>query len=82
MNIAQTFNPKKTPKLIGMEKHFEFLKFLIVNDKLPKVSLLSGEKGIGKSTLVNHLMYFYFDKNNYDSKNILLLKKVFFINNI
>lgn len=78
MNIAQTFNPKKTPKLIGMEKHFEFLKFLIVNDKLPKVSLLSGEKGIGKSTLVNHLMYFYFDKNNYDSKKYSITQESVF----
>ena len=65
-----------------MEKHFEFLKFLIVNDKLPKVSLLSGEKGIGKSTLVNHLMYFTLIKIIMTQKNILLLKKVFFINNI
>ena len=30
--------------------------------------LLSGEKGIGKSTLTNHLMSLIFDKKNYDLK--------------
>ena len=28
--------------------------------------MLSGQKGIGKSTLINHLMHFFFDKNNYN----------------
>ena len=31
--------------------------------------MLTGEKGIGKFTLINHLMYFIFDNKNYDIKN-------------
>ena len=31
--------------------------------------MLSGKKGLGKSTLINHLMFFVFDELNYDQKN-------------
>ena len=31
--------------------------------------MLSGDKGLGKSTLIFHLMHYYFDKNNYDEIN-------------
>ena len=30
--------------------------------------MLSGKKGSGKSTLINHLMYYIFDKENYNEK--------------
>lgn len=80
MTFSHYFNPKKTINLFGHLKEFEFFKKLIAQDKLPKVLLLTGDKGIGKSTLINHLMYFYFDKNNYDHNKNLILKKENFYN--
>ena len=40
-----------------------FIK-LYENGNFPKVSLITGEKGIGKFTFINHYMYFYFDNKN------------------
>ena len=67
--LNEHFNPKKTSKLIGNEKNLSFFISLINEKKFPKVLLLTGDKGIGKFTLINHLMYYYFDKKNYDVKN-------------
>ena len=39
------------------------------NDKFPKVLLLSGKKGSGKFTLVNHFLNYIFDEKSYDLKN-------------
>ncbi len=75
MNITERFNAKNTLELVGLKKNFDFLKSLLMKDKLPKVTLLTGEKGIGKSTMINHLMYFFFDKENYDQDKYTLLKK-------
>ncbi len=75
MMLNEIFNPKKTLRLFGHDKNFDFFKELILNKKLPKVLMLNGEKGIGKFTLVNHLMYFYFDKLNYDKKNKIINDK-------
>ena len=69
MSISEYFNPKKTNKLFGLKKEFQLLKNLIENNELPKVLLLSGEKGSGKFTLINHLLNFYFDRVNYDQVN-------------
>ena len=68
MISLRKFNPLESDILIGLADHFLFLKDLISKDKLPKVVLLTGKKGIGKLTLISHLMHFYFDKHNYDEK--------------
>ncbi len=80
MIFSESFNSQKTTELFGLNKKFEFFKNLIQTNKIPKVLLLTGDKGIGKSTLVNHLMFFVFDKENYDLKKNKLLKKSFFYN--
>lgn len=77
MNIAEHFNPKKTLKLVGLEKNFIFFRNLLQSDKLPKVILLTGDQGIGKNTLVNHLMFFYFNKNNYNNEECHFEDKIF-----
>lgn len=86
MTTIKYFDPKETTELFGLKENFLFLKDLILRNQLPKALLISGEKGIGKSTLINHLMYFYFDKKNYDKDNNFLKKKdIFhrnFINNL
>ena len=68
MISLRKFNPLESDILIGPADHFLFLKDLISKDKLPKVILLTGKKGIGKLTLISHLMHFYFDNHNYDEK--------------
>ena len=75
MNILEFFNPKKTEQLICFEDYFKFFKNLIKNNKLPKVSLFTGAKGIGKLTLISHLMNSFFDKSNYDEEKNLIFKK-------
>ena len=72
MNIHQFFDPKKTTELIGLQSYLFFFNELILKEKFPKVMLLSGEKGIGKSTLTNHLMSLIFDKKNYNLKKNLI----------
>tara|TARA_B100001248_G_scaffold261162_1_gene251424 strand:+ start:7612 stop:8547 length:936 start_codon:yes stop_codon:yes gene_type:complete len=65
MKLLDNFNPKNSPRLFGLDEYFNFLKSIYVKQKFPKVILFTGEKGIGKFTLVCHLMHFIFDKKNY-----------------
>lgn len=86
MNTPAYFDAKKTLNLFGLNEYFNFIKNLYIKKKLPNVLMLSGKKGSGKSTLINHLMFFVFDKNNYNEKsNMLEGNSTFhyhFINNI
>ena len=75
MNINDLFNPQNTNEIIGHDEKLFFFKKLILNKNFPKVILLSGEKGIGKFTIINHLMHIYFDKDNYDEKKNLIVGK-------
>ena len=59
------FDSKKSFKLFGLSNIFTLLKKLYINNKLPKVLMLSGKKGSGKSTLINHFLFSIFDKKNY-----------------
>ena len=62
-------------KLYGLEKHLSNLIELFDNNKLPKVLMLTGKKGQGKFTLVNHLMSYIFDKKNYSLKDKSILNE-------
>ena len=75
MNILSNFDPKKCLSLIGYDDNFTFFCKLLSEDKFPKVILLSGEKGIGKTTFISHLMHYYFDRENYDIKKKIILSK-------
>ena len=68
MSTFKNFDPKNSTDLFELKDEFDFFKSLINKDKLPKVILITGSKGIGKATLVNHLMYYFFDNLNYDEK--------------
>ena len=72
MSNPNFFNAKKTTNLFGFNKEFELLSTLYKNQKLPKTLLLSGEKGLGKSTLINHFLFSIFDEKNYDKKSKFL----------
>ena len=51
-------DPSNQLNLFGHETYLSNLIDLYSNDKLPNKILLSGEKGIGKSTLAYHLINF------------------------
>ena len=71
MNLS----PKKQLNLYGLEKEFNEFVQLFENKKLPNKILLSGQKGIGKSTLCYHLINYILSKNedhSYDIKNFTI----------
>ena len=62
-------------RLYGLEKYLSNLIELFDNNKLPKIMMLTGKKGQGKFTLVNHLMSYIFDKENYNLKDNSILNE-------
>ena len=86
MKYPTYFEPKKSLKLFGLSDEFNLLKDLYIKKKFPKVLMLSGIKGSGKSTLINHLMYYIFDNANYEENNFELKNQSHFhtqfLNNI
>ena len=66
MSYPIYFDSKNSLNLFGLKKNFEFLTNLYLNGKLPRVLMLSGYKGSGKSTLINHFIYSIFDFKKYD----------------
>ncbi len=75
MSLIDKFNPKNSLELFNLNHYFDNLKNLIIKGNFPKVLLISGDKGLGKSTLVNHLVHFYYDKDNYDLKSKKIRKE-------
>ncbi len=57
---------KKSLILYGLEDKLDFLIKLYNAKKLPRVLMISGEKGIGKCTLITHFLNYVFDKENYN----------------
>ena len=86
MNYPSFFNTKFSLNLFNLEEYFKFISELYSKQNLPKVLMFTGNKGSGKSTLINHFLYSIFDNVNYDketfsiSENSSFLKK--FQNNI
>ena len=62
-------NPKNSLVLFGLDEKLDFLINLYITKKFPKVLMISGKKGNGKFTLVNHFLTYAFDPDNYDIKN-------------
>ena len=69
MNINENNNPKHSLVLFELSDKLDFLIKLYNSNKIPRVLMLTGEKGIGKFTLINHFLSYIYDKNNYDLKN-------------
>ena len=70
MNLLE-FKSNNQKKLHAYEKSFSNIVDLYDKKKLPNKILLSGQKGIGKSTLAYHLINYIFSKNEkfpYDIK--------------
>ena len=69
MDFPIYFDSRSTLNLYGLEKDFKFLSKLYLTNKLPKVLMLSGLKGCGKSTLINHFLFSIFDSSNYNKSD-------------
>jgi len=69
--------PSAQLKLFGFENYFNFFDKLYNSKKLPNSILLSGPKGIGKSTFAYHLANYLLSKNEkfkYDNNKFLIDK--------
>ena len=81
MNYPIFFDTKKSLTLFSLKEDFNFISQLYITKNLPKVLMFTGNKGSGKSTLINHFLYSIFDIDNYDkktfsiSKNSIILKQ-------
>ena len=63
------FDAKNSLKLFGLKNDFNFLSKLYSNQNLPKVLMLSGNKGSGKSPLL--IIFFQFL-----TQIIMIIKKI------
>jgi len=69
MNISEYNDPKNSLVLFGLENKLDFLIKLYNLKKLPRILMITGKKGVGKFTLINHFLNYIYDKDNYDLKN-------------
>ena len=69
MKINKYNNPKNSLILFGLEDKLDFLVKLYNANKFPRVLMVTGKKGIGKFTLINHFLNYIYDKKNYDLEN-------------
>lgn len=60
------YNSKYSLKLYELNEDLDFFVKLYKKEKFPKVLMLSGKKGIGKSTIINHFLNFVYDEKNYN----------------
>ena len=61
-------NPFKSTVLFGLKDNFNALINLYKSKTFPKVLMLTGKKGLGKFTLINHFLNYVFN-DDYDLKN-------------
>ena len=80
MSINEYNDPKNSLVLFELGNKLDFLIKLYNSNKLPKVLMISGKKGVGKFTLINHFLSYIYDKDNYDLKNRSINNKTQFYN--
>ena len=71
-------NPSDNTKLYGLDNHFNEIINLYKCNRMPNKILLSGKKGIGKSTLAYHFINYALSKgesNCYDETNFIINNK-------
>ena len=78
MSDSPNNNFKKSLNLFELNNQLDFLIHLYSSSKFPKVLMLSGAKGYGKSTMVNHFLNFVYDKDSYDSKKNIINEDSYF----
>ncbi len=60
--------PKTSNVLFELDDKFDFLVNLYKSNNLPRALMLTGNKGIGKFTLISHFLNYIHNQNNYDYK--------------
>ena len=80
MSTNEYNEPKNSLVLFGLNDKLDFLIKLYNSNKLPKVLMISGKKGVGKFTLINHFLNYIYDKDNYDLKNRYINNQTQFYN--
>ena len=70
MPLSKNSNLPYSIKLVGLDTHFNEIVDLYDANKLPKILLLSGKKGIGKFTLVMHFINYIYSKNGTTPYNL------------
>ena len=69
------FKPSENTKLYGMDHFFNEIAKLYIEKKMPTKILLSGKKGLGKSTLAYHIINYILsleEEFKYDSSNFII----------
>ncbi len=79
MNYPIFFENKNSLKLFNLNENFKFISELYLKQNLPKVLMFTGNKGSGKSTLINHFLYSIFDMDNYNRKTYSISKNSSFL---
>ena len=79
MNYPFFFDTKHSTTLFSLKENFKFISELYSKKNLPKVLMFTGNKGSGKSTLVNHFLYSIFDIDNYNTKTFSISKNSFIL---
>ena len=67
--------PSENTRLYGMNRFFNEITKLYRQKKMPTKILLSGKKGLGKSTLAYHIINYILstdEKFKYDSDNLII----------
>ena len=72
MNINEYNDPRNSLILFELDDKLDFLIKLYNSKKIPRILMLSGKKGEGKFTLINHFLNYIYDKDNYDLKNKII----------
>ncbi len=68
MKFNDYLNPKNSLVLFELGNRLDLLINLYNLKKLPKVLMITGQKGVGKSTIINHFLTYIYDQNMYDLK--------------
>ena len=73
--VEEVTKPRSQLNLYGYESYFNFFNKLYEQDKLPNSILISGHKGLGKSTFTYHFINFLLskgEKNEYNRRDYLI----------
>ena len=73
--VEEVTKPRSQLNLYGYESYFNFFNKLYEQDKLPNSMLISGQKGLGKSTFTYHFINFLLskgEKNEYNRRDYVI----------
>lgn len=80
MKIENILDTKNSLELYGLDNYLDNLISLFEKKKFPKILLLTGAKGLGKNTLINHFLSYVFDKENYNIEKKIINNNAKYLN--